>query len=153
MKKCIAKGDESVVEIDFIELMLIEKLGKVLAYAVRERKYNRYELIEKWLSSETFYDAVTFDVSLSSQALTYILSRLEKEYEGNLPTIDEHSPLYEDDLFWFGYVVAYWFFLDGTTGKEMLQKYDMKHSLDGYDVLHTLSVRTAIEKIKEDDAL
>ena len=59
----------------------------------------------------------------------------------------------EDDLFWFGYIVAYWFFLDGTTGKEMLHKYDMKHSLDGYDVLHTLSVRTAIEKIKEDDAL
>lgn len=38
---------------DFSELMLAEKIGKVLALAVSQKKYNRYELIKKWLASET----------------------------------------------------------------------------------------------------
>lgn len=138
---------------DFDELKLTEKIGKILAYAVSEKKYNRYELIKKWLASDTYEETVNFTVYLCSQAKTYILAAFEKECGNDLPSIDEDSPLYEDDLFWFGYVMAYWFFLDGTTGRDILEKIDVCKVLDEYDILHTISVKHAIDKIKEDDAL
>ncbi len=136
---------------EFINLKLIEKIGNVLASAVSERKYNRYELIKMWLNSETYQLTVEFDVSICSQAKSYILRTFEQEYNGALPSIDKESPLYKDDVYWLGYITAYWFFIDGTTGKEILKKYDVEKILDEFDVLHSLSVKTAISKIKEDD--
>lgn len=138
---------------EFIELKLAEKIGKVLAYGVKERKYQRYELIQKWCSSDTYQLLLEFDVSLCSQAMTYILRVFEEEYKDKLPAIDDESPLYEDDLFWFGYLIAYWYFMDGTTGKDILQKYDICKVLDEFEILHTLSIRSAIDQIMEDDKL
>lgn len=136
---------------EFINLKLIEKIGNVLADAVSERKYNRYELIKMWLNSETYQLTVEFDVSICSQAKSFILRTFEKECNGALPSVDEDSPLYRDDVYWFGYITAYWFFTDGTTGREILEKYDVEKILDEFDALHSLSVKTAISKIKEDD--
>lgn len=133
--------------------MLAEKIGKVLAMAVAEKKYNRYELIKKWLLSKTYADTIDFAVHLCSQAKSYILSEFEKEYSNNLPSIDEDSPYYEDDLYWFGYIMAYWYFLDGTTGQEIVDKIDINNVLDNYEILHTISVQHAIDKIKEVDVL
>ncbi len=138
---------------EFDKLMLAEKIGKILAYAVKEKKYNRYELIQKWLSSETYDETVNFVVYLCSQTKTYILSQFEQEIADNLPSIDENSPFYEDDLYWFGYLTAYWFFIDNTTGREIVDKYNINHILDSFEILHTLDIRTAIDKIKEDDVL
>lgn len=138
---------------EFIELMLIEKIGKTLALAVTEKKYNRYELIEKWLASDTYDETINFSVHLCSQSKTYILATFENEIKENLPTIDENSPLYEDDLYWFGYITAYWFFLYGTSGKDILAKINVRKMLDEYDILHTLSPKHTIDKIKEDDMI
>lgn len=138
---------------EYIELMLIEKIGNILAYAVSKKRYNRYELITKWLASETYEAMINFEVYLCSQSKSYILTAFEKEYADNLPSIDEDSCYFEDDLFWFGYTMAYWFFTDGTTGKDILKKIDVCKALDEYDVLHTLGVKHAIDKIKEDDRL
>lgn len=138
---------------EFFNLMLAEKIGKVLAMAVAEKKYNRYELIKKWLLSKTYADTIDFAVHLCSQAKSYILSEFEKEYSNNLPSIDEDSPYYEDDLYWFGYIMAYWYFLDGTTGQEIVDKIDINNVLDNYEILHTISVQHAIDKIKEVDVL
>jgi len=138
---------------DFFNLMLSEKLGKVLAKAVSEKKYNRYELIEKWLLSKTYADTVDLAVHLCSQARGYILSEFEREYSDNLPSIDENSIYYANDLYWFGYITSYWFFLDGTTGKEIVTKYNICNILDSYDILHTIGVKHAIDKIREDDIL
>lgn len=138
-------------KMDFIELKLIEKIGNVLSCAVCERKYNRYELVKMWLGSETYRLTVEFDVSICSQAKSYILRTFEQELQDRLPLKDNDSPLYKDDVYWFGYITAYWFFLDGTTGREILEKYNVEKILDEFDVLHTVSVKTAISKIKEDD--
>lgn len=138
---------------DFSELMLAEKIGKVLALAVSQKKYNRYELIKKWLASETYDETIHFSVHLCSQSKLYILNSFEDEISPDLPSIDEDSPLYEDDLFWFGYIVAYWFFLDKISGTDILRQIDVGKMLDEYDVLHTLSPKHAIELIKEDDSL
>lgn len=138
---------------DFFDRMLSEKIGKVLSAAVSKRKYSRYELIRKWLLSETYADTVDLAVHLCSQARGYILSEFEAEYKDDLPSIDDDSIYYEDDLYWFGYITAYWYFLDGTTGREIVNKYDINRILDHYDILHTISVQHAIDKIKEDDTL
>lgn len=145
---------------EFIELKLIEKIADIFARAMRERKYNRYQFLEKWCASETCQAVFDFDETLCSQAKSYILRTFEKEYENNLPDIDEDSPLYEDDMYWMGYVITYWYFMEELegieeskriTGKQMLKEYDMCKALDEYDVLHTISVKAAIRKIKEDD--
>lgn len=75
----------------------------------------------------------------------------EKECGNELPDIDADSPLYEEDMYWFGYILTYWHFLEGISGKEVLETYDVCKVLDEFDVLHTLSVKAAIEKIREDD--
>lgn len=138
---------------EFSELMLSEKIGKMLAYAVSVKKYDRYELIQKWLASNTYDETINFYAYLCSQAKTYILAAFEREFENDLPSIDDDSPLYEDDLYWFGYIMAYWFFCDGTSGKEILEKINVCKVLDEYDILHTISVKHAIDKIKEDDRI
>lgn len=138
--------------LDFFELKLSEKIGRMLSYAVTVKKYNRYELVEKWLGSETYMQTVLFDISLASQAKTYILNAFEQELAGDLPRKDDESPAYADDVFWFGYLMAYWYFSDGTAGKEILQEINVRKVLDEYQPLHTLSVKAAIAKIKEDDS-
>jgi len=141
------------MHMELINLVLIEKIGKLLAYAVSEKKYNRYELIQKWLASDTYEEVLNFSVHLCSQSKTYILAAFEKEIKDDLPHIDDDSPLYEDDLYWFGYTAAYWFFTDGTTGKDLLKKINVNKMLDEYEILHTLSIKHAIDKIREDDLL
>lgn len=136
---------------EFIELKLIEKIGNVFASAMTERKYNHYQFIKQWCASNTCQSVSEFDETLCSQAKSYILRTFEKEYESNLPEIDNDSPLYEEDMYWFGYLLTYWHFLDGTSGKDVLKEYDVCKILDEYDVLHTLSIKAAIEKIREDD--
>lgn len=137
--------------VDFIELKLIEKIANIFAYAMKEKKYNRYHFLKKWCLSDTYQSILDFDETLCSQAKTYILRMFEKEYEGKLPDIDSDSPLYEDDMYWAGYLLTYWFFVDGTSGKSIMKQYDVCKMLDEYDVLHTLSVKAAISKIREDD--
>lgn len=78
------------------ELKLAEKIGKVLYIAVTENKYNRYDLIHKWLTSDTYDKTVNFYVHLCSQTKTYIFAAFEREFENDLPSIDEGSPLYLD---------------------------------------------------------
>lgn len=138
---------------ELINLVLIEKIGRLLAYAVSEKKYNRYELIQKWLASDTYEEVINFSVHLCSQSKTYILAAFENEVKDDMPCIDDDSPLYEDDLYWFGYTAAYWFFTDGTTGEDLLKKINVNKMLDEYETLHTLSIKHAIDKIREDDLL
>lgn len=64
---------------EFIELKLIEKVGNVFSIAMRDRKYNRYQFVKKWCSSETFQSLIEFDETLCSQAKSYILRMFEKE--------------------------------------------------------------------------
>jgi hypothetical protein len=138
---------------NFIELKLIEKIGNVFSIAMAERKYNRYQFVKMWCLSDTFQSILDFEEWLCSQSKYYIMQVFDEEFAGKLPEIDEDSPLYAEDAYWLGYVLTYWFFLDGTNGKEIVKSYDLDRVLDSYDVLHTVSVKTAIDMIKEDDRL
>ena len=142
---------------DFFELKLTEKVAKVLEQLLLTRKYNRYELVERWLASKTYDLTIHFDVGLASQARTHIMRTFEKELGNNLPRVDEASEeqlkYYAETVYWMGYVTAYWFFMDGTTGTDILNTIDIRKTVNEVDVLHTLSVKTAIRKIKEDNRL
>ena len=136
---------------DFFEIKLAEKIGNVFSTAMRERKFNRYQFIKKWCLSDTCNAVFDFDETLCSQAKSYILRTFEEEFEGNLPDTDDESPIYEDDAYWLGYILTYWHFSEGISGEQILKEYDVCKILDEYDILHTLSVKAAIEKIREDD--
>lgn len=45
--------------------------------------------------------------------------------------------------------MAYWFFIEQISGLDILKKYDVDRILDSYGDLHTVSVKRAIEEIKE----
>lgn len=137
----------------FFELCLAEKIGEIFTIAMQERKYNRYQFIKKWCSSDTCQSVLEFDETLCSQARSYILRMFERECGDELPDMDDDSPLYGEDMYWAGYIMTYWYFMDGTTGKDIMKEYDMCKALDEYDVLHTLSVKAAISKIREDDRI
>ncbi len=137
-------------KIGFFELKLSEKIGAVFSNAVKDKKYDPYEFAEKWCLSETCRAVFDFDETLVSQARSYILRVFESEISGSLPTTNEKDPLYSDDVYWFGYLITYWHFLEGITGEEIHARYNIRKMLDEYGVLHTLSVKAAIEKIKED---
>lgn len=137
---------------DFIELKLIEKLAKVLQNAYENNNCDRYTLIEKWLSSDTFANAIAFDVSLVSQARSYILRTFESEIEiEQFVSGEEDKEFYTDAVFWFGYITAYWCLMDEISGVDILKEYNINKILDEFDVLHTLKVKTAISMMKEDD--
>ena len=137
---------------DFIEHALIEKAADVLAYGARERKCNIYQLAAAWLASETYDSLINFDVRLCSQSAYYIFNKFENElktYDVSI-IVDENSPEYEDDIFWFGYLVAYWHMLENITGQEIFEKYDIVDIIHAYDPYHMLSILQAIERIKEE---
>ena len=90
---------------------------------MQKRQYNRYQFILKWCSSETFQSILDFDETLCSQAKSYILRMFEKEYEDNLPDIDSDSPVYDDDMYWIGYLLTYWCFEENVSGKDIIEQY------------------------------
>lgn len=137
--------------IDFFELKLSEKIGKMFAIAVTERKYNPYEFTVKWCISESCERIFDFDETLASQGRYYILGTFEDEIKNDLPDKCEKADLYADNMYWFGYIITYWHFLEGISGKDIVINYDVCKILDEFDVLHTVSVKRAIEMIKEDD--
>lgn len=120
---------------------------------MRDKKYNRYQFARKWCESNICKAVADFDETLCSQAKSYILRMFEAECNGNLPDIDNDSYWYQEDMYWLGYLITYWSFFDGTSGLDIARKYDICKILDEYDALHTLSLKSAIDKIQEDDRL
>lgn len=138
---------------NYVESALIEKIAEIFEYAMDVKCYEPYIFAQKWLASETYAKTIDFDTALCSQAKTYILGAFEEEYKDDLPPVNQNSPLYKDDMFWFGYTMAYWHMLENISGNEILAAYDIDKIINEYDVLHTVSVKTAIDLIKEDDRL
>ena len=81
------------------------------------------------------------------QSKNYLFNSLLQEF-----SIPYHTG-YEMDadvMFWTGYLLMYWQFMEGLSGEELIHKYDLKSIMENYDVLHTMSVKAAIKTIKQD---
>lgn len=100
--------------------------------------------------SETFQSIIDFETSICTQSALYIFHAFEREMKSCCPQYDEDGDLYEDDLFWFGYITAYWCIEKNITGKDIVDKINIDGMLDNYEILHTISVKSAIKKIEEE---
>lgn len=133
---------------NLVELMIAEKIGNVLR-SVTEQGFDVYDVCAKWLSSTTFSSIMDDDFSIYSRTPKTIQDLLVNEFS-SFAFGDQYD---KDAAFWFGYLVTYWCYMYHTTGSEILQKYDVVKIVDDYELLHTLSVKIAIERITEDDKL
>lgn len=134
----------------FIEMTLCEKIGKVLVDCNALRKYDSIQLFRAWLESDVFDGIIDWDVSLFSQAKSYIARMFLQECESKLSSAPVNVILLDDVMFWVGYLVTYWCLEYQITGRDISRDYDIEEILYAYDPLHTLSIKAAISKIKED---
>ena len=103
-----------------------------------------------WMNSEIFERIIDGDVALCSQAKSYIARAFLTENKEHLTTIQSNTILSDEMLFWGGYLVKYWCLEYQETSKDISEKYDIEKIMYSYEVLHSLSIKAAIAKIKED---
>lgn len=74
------------------------------------------------------------------------------ENRGRLDAVQANKVMPNEILFWFGYLItyliAYWCLKYQETARNILKTYDIESIVYSYEVLHSLSVKSAIEKIK-----
>ncbi len=132
----------------FVELKLCEKAGKILAEAKKLHKGSDYALVLAWLNSEVFSEIIKGNEVYCSQARTYVARCFMRE--NDIADDGEDLQIDGDVLFWFGYLAAYWCFEKGSLPDAISRQYDIRSILNGYEALHSVSVKMAIDKIMED---
>ena len=80
-------------KLNLIDIVIAEKIGKVLEYLVKEKSYDLYDVCSKWLYSKTFFSILDDDVSVYSQSRFYIA----RHFEENSGPLYLASELYKDD--------------------------------------------------------
>lgn len=134
----------------FVELKLCEKVGSVLEECNSIYNQDSLQLLLIWLESEIFERIIDGDVALCSQAKSYIARTFMNENKGRLNDVQANKVMSNEILFWFGYLITYWCLEYQETARNIIKKYDIESIVYSYEVLHSLSVKFAIEKIKED---
>lgn len=140
-------------QLGFFDLKLSEKIGRMFEYALTSANYNVFDFTEKWLSSGTYENILLWDVSLVSQAATYILSKFEEELKHRdlfIERNDCEQKLPPQLAYWIGYTLTYWCIRDSITGSKILRNYDMETIINNSEVYHSLGVSSAISLIQED---
>ena len=109
------------------------------------------ELLIAWMNSDVFYQIIDGNEVYCSQAKTYVARCFIEEIQ----TCRKADSIEIDDdiLYWFGYLVTYWCFSQSIKPGDISRKYDIKSIVNAYEMLHTLSVKTAIDKIMEEYGL
>ena len=136
--------------LDTCEKAICRKIASMFEYAGKTG-YRPVSFTTTWLESDTSKELYTIEPCAIAQSYPYHLHSLEKEMqEKGIVLSSDTSETYEDVMYWAGYIFSYWIFLEGISGDEIIEKYDIKHILECYDTYHTLSPEVAIDKIKED---
>ena len=134
----------------FVELKICEKVGNVLEECNKICNCDSIQMFLIWMNSEIYERIVDGDVALCSQAKSYIARAFLTENKEHLTTIQSNTILSNEMLYWGGYLVTYWCLEYQETAKDISKKYDIEKIMYSYEVLHSLSIKAAIEKIKED---
>lgn len=132
----------------FVELKLCEKVGKILIEAKKLHKGSDYALVLAWLDSEVFAEIIKGNEVYCSQARTYVARCFINE--ADIADDGEDIQIDDDVLFWFGYLVTYWCFEKDSLPDSIARQYDIASILNGYEMLHSISVKMAMDKIMED---
>lgn len=134
----------------FVELKICEKVGNVLEACNRICNCDSMQLFLVWMNSEIYERIVDGDVALCSQAKSYIARTFMTENKEQLAAIQSNKILSNEMLYWGGYLITYWCLEYQETAKSISEKYDIEKIMYSYEVLHSLSIKAAIAKIKED---
>ncbi len=81
------------------------------------------------------------------QSKNYLFNSFKQEL--NVPVHEDYE-MDQNAMYWIGYLLTYWMFMDDIDGEEIIEQYALKTILEQYDVLHTMSVKAAIKTIKND---
>ena len=133
--------------VNFFQKAIARKIGNTFKLATNEG-YDVVEFTHAWLCSEVaerIFQENAIDVA---QWANYQLDSLMIELEEKGMTISKSKKSFPDEMYWVGYLLTYWEFMDHVPGKE-LNSCDVVWLINQYDTLHTTSVEYAISEIKE----
>ena len=136
----------------FVELTLCKKIGKILIEANKLYHGDALTLLTAWLRSDIFSEIIAGNEVYCSQAKTYVARCFAEEKFDMLPQT-EAAEIDDDVLYWFGYLVGYWCFSYQVEPKHIAENYDIEKIVNAYEVLHSVSIKTAISKITEEYVL
>jgi len=99
------------------------------------------------MDSEIFERIIDGDVALCSQAKYYIARSFMNENRSRLDAVQPAETMLAETLFWLDYLITYWCLEYQEMPKNILKRYDMESIAYSYETLHSLSIKSAIEKI------
>lgn len=129
---------------DILDKMVCKKVAKVFEAS----RYNVILFPEYWLKSDIDQQLINKEPALLSQSPLYILECFSDETGNKIPYTKEN--IEKEVLFWFGYIITYIQLEYNISGAELWKKYDLVDALRHYDVLHTVSSKTAANMIIKD---
>ena len=128
--------------VGFEEKALCRKIAKTFEFAGM-KGYPVEEFTKEWLESDTAKRIYDRDFNEIAQSSLYVLNSLLKEKE---LVCDGSGKDYTDLFFWLGYTITYMQFYLEISPEKLWNKYDIIGFAGSYDVLHTLSSKTATEE-------
>ena len=138
-------------KLDFFDLKLCEKIGRMFEYAVSHDGLDIFMFTKQWLVSDTFHRILEWDVPLVSQSHTYILNSFQNEIKGMGMDLQKSvcmAPL--ECIYWGGYIFTYWCIWEEISGEDIVRAYKIDEVISNAYIYHSLSVKTSISMIKDD---
>ena len=128
--------------VGFNEKAICRKVGNVFALS----EGNVIDFPKQWLLSELNRQMLEMEPAIISQSPRYILECFREQHP--VSKTKEHDT--NDIMYWLGYILTFFQFEYSISGKDVWARYDIGAVLENYDVLHTLSSKTAARMIKEE---
>lgn len=133
--------------LDLTQKLLCNKIGKMFEIAASELHCYELSFCKAWLCSDLIKEIIGLEEALLYQSKNYLFNSFKQEL--SIPVHKDYE-MDQDAMYWIGYLLTYWMFMDGLDGEYIIKKYDLKTILEQYDVLHTMSIKAAIKTIKKD---
>lgn len=87
--KLILKKEVDIkIKASFFDLSLANKIGQVLEILYNDKCIDKYEIINRFIISDTFTNIIDWDISLVSQSRYYIADVLTDEFKDINKTIE-----------------------------------------------------------------
>ena len=134
-------------KLDLTQKLLCNKVGKMFELAADQFRFYELTFCEEWLCSELNKQLFALEETLICQSKNYLLNSFVRELQA---PVHEDYKMDREAMYWMGYLLTYWMFMEGIEGETILEKYNLKAMIEQYDVLHTMSVKAAIKTIKKD---
>lgn len=134
-------------KLDLTQKLLCNKIGKMFEMAASRLQCYELSFCKTWLVSDLNKQIIALEESLIYQSKQYLFNSFKQELKVSL---QEEYKMDANAMYWLGYLLTYWMFMDDIDGETIIKNYSLKVILEQYDVLHTMSIKAAIKTIKSD---